>query len=278
MAPVAVGIRSLAAPQRKLARFLLALVWLAAVATAAVSGPVAAQTHQATIERVRPSILAIGTFQATRVPQFSFRGTGFVVGDGTLAATNAHVLPGALEPGADPEQLVAVLPGSDGSRTTLRKLTRVAIDADHDLALLKMDGAPLKPLALRDSSGIAEGDSLFFTGFPIGGALGLFPATHRAMIAAIAPIAIPSVSSQRLDPKSIRRLRDSAFSMFQLDATAFPGNSGSPLYDPATGEVVGVLNMVFVKGTKEAALTQPSGISYAVPSRFLIDLLARSRP
>jgi len=66
--------------------------------------------------------------------------------------------------------------------------------------------------------------------------------------------------------------------VFQLDATAYPGNSGSPLYAPDTGEVVGVVNMVFVKGTKEAALTQPSGISYAIPSRYLIELLRqRSR-
>ncbi len=240
--------------------------------------PSSAQTQQATIERVRPSILAIGTFQQTRVPQFSFRGTGFVVGDGTLAATNAHVIPTSLEPGGDPEQLVAVLPGADGSRIALRKLTPVALDPDHDLALLKMDGTPLKPLVLRDPTGIVEGDMLLFTGYPIGGALGLFPATHRAMIAAIAPIAIPSASSQRLDAKSIRRLRDSAFPIFQLDATAFPGNSGSPLYEPATGEVVGILNMVFVKGTKEAALSQPSGISYAVPSRYLMELVARSSP
>ena len=61
--------------------------------------------------------------------------------------------------------------------------------------------------------------------------------------------------------------------MFQLDATAYPGNSGSPLYDPATGEVIGIVNMVFVKGTKESALTQPSGITYAIPSRYLIELL-----
>jgi hypothetical protein len=117
---------------------------------------------------------------------------------------------------------------------------------------------------------VAEGDSLLFTGFPIGGVLGLFPATHRAMIAAIAPVAIPSASGQRLDPKSVRRLRDAAFSVFQLDATAYPGNSGSPLYDPATGEVVGILNMVFVKATKESALTQSSGTlrhSITVPDR-----------
>jgi S1-C subfamily serine protease len=97
------------------------------------------------------------------------------------------------------------------------------------------------------------------------------------MVSAIAPVALPSATGRQLDPKVIRRLRGSVFSVFQLDATAFPGNSGSPLYDPATGEVVGILNMVFVKGTKESALTQPSGISYAIPSAFLGDLLARAQ-
>ena len=60
--------------------------------------------------------------------------------------------------------------------------------------------------------------------------------------------------------------------------SAVAGNSGSPLYDPTTGEVVGVLNMVLVKSTKESALTQPSGISYAIPSRFLSELLVRVKP
>ncbi len=239
--------------------------------------PAGAQAKE-TIERVKPSIVAIGTFQTTRVPQFRFLGTGFAVGDGTLAATNAHVIPTALEPGADPEVLVALLPGTDASRLGVRRLTRAAVDAEHDVALLKMEGPPLRPLKLRDSGSVAEGDSLLFTGFPIGGVLGLFPATHRAMVAAIAPVAMPSPTGRQLDPKVVRRIRDASFSVFQLDATAFPGNSGSPLYDPATGEVVGILNMVFVKATKESALTQPSGISYAIPSTFLIELLARVKP
>ncbi len=64
--------------------------------------------------------------------------------------------------------------------------------------------------------------------------------------------------------------------MLQLDGTAYPGNSGSPLYETENGEVVGIINMVFVKGTKEAALTQPSGISYAIPAQPLIDLIQRS--
>ena len=247
------------------------------VGLAVAPSPAGAQAKE-TIERVKPSIVAIGTFQTTRVPQFRFLGTGFAVGDGTLAATNAHVIAATLEPGADPEVLVALLPGADASRVGVRKLTRTAVDTEHDVALLKMEGPPLRPLRLRDPGGVAEGDSLLFTGFPIGGVLGLFPATHRAMVAAIAPVAMPSPTGRQLDPKVVRRIRDASFSVFQLDATAFPGNSGSPLYDPATGEVVGILNMVFVKATKESALTQPSGISYAIPSNFLIELLSRVKP
>jgi S1-C subfamily serine protease len=63
--------------------------------------------------------------------------------------------------------------------------------------------------------------------------------------------------------------------VFQLDATAYPGNSGSPIYDADTGEVLGIINMVLVKSTREAALSQPSGITYAIPVRHLRALLDR---
>lgn len=231
-----------------------------------------------TIEKIKPSIVAVGTFQQTRSPQYRFLGTGFAVAGGNLIATNAHVLAPVLEAGADPEILVVLLPGADAAVGRVRKTERIATDADHDVALLRIEGPALPALALRDSGSVVEGDSLLFTGFPIGGVLGMFPATHRAMVAAISPIAIPSANEKQLDPRSIRRLRGAAFAVFQLDATAFPGNSGSPLYDPADGKVVGVINMVFVKGTKESALSQPSGITYAIPSRYLIDLLEKLKP
>ena len=115
------------------------------------------------------------------------------------------------------------------------------------------------------------------TGFPIGAMLGPFAATHRGMIAAIAPIAIPQGRAAQLNPKIVRRLSEGTFNIFQLDATAYPGNSGSPVYDPESGQVLGIVNMVLVKGTKEAALTNPSGISYAVPARYLLDLLQKAR-
>jgi hypothetical protein len=34
-----------------------------------------------------------------------------------------------------------------------------------------------------------------------------------------------------------------------------------------------VVNSVFVKGTKESALENPTGISYAIPVRFVKELL-----
>jgi S1-C subfamily serine protease len=64
--------------------------------------------------------------------------------------------------------------------------------------------------------------------------------------------------------------------VFQLDATAFPGNSGSPLYDPDTGAVVGIINKVFVQETKENLLAKPSGISYAIPIRYALPLLKKA--
>ena len=225
----------------------------------------------AAIQRVKSSIVAVGTYQRTRSPAFQFRGTGFAVAEGLTIVTNAHVLPATVD--TDKFESIAVMIPSGSREVHVRPATRGPVDVEHDLALLAVEGTPLPALALRDSDGVREGESVLFTGFPIGNVLGPFPATHRGMVAAITPIAIPPAHSSQLDSAMIRRLAAGAFPVFQLDATAYPGNSGSPVYGPDTGEVIGVVNMVFVKGTKEAALTQPSGITYAIPSRYLIELL-----
>jgi len=248
------------------------------VATAIIAVPrVRAAEPPETIARVKASVVAIGTLQKLRSPQFQFLGTGFAVGDGSLVATNAHVVARPLAAGADPELLVVAIPSDNPQQPQLRIVQRAGEDAARDLALLRLPGAPLPTLKLRDSDKVREGEQFLLTGFPIGTVLGLYAATHRAMIAAITPIAIPPPDATKLDAALIRRLQAGAFPVFQLDATSYPGNSGSPVYDPASGEVVGVLNMVFVKGTKESALTNPSGISYAIPSRYLQALVAGAR-
>lgn len=225
-----------------------------------------------TIARVKPSIVAVGTFERTRSPQFQFRGTGFAVADGTIIVTNAHVLPEALDD-ANAEVVAILLPGPGNDSAQAREAKRLAVDASSDLALLKIDGAPLPPLKLRDSSTVREGQYVLMTGFPIGAVLGPYPATHRGMISSITPIAIPQGNASELKSAVVRRLTSGSFKVFQLDATAYPGSSGSPIYDPDTGEVLGIVNMVLVKGTKEAALSHPSGITYAVPSSHLEALL-----
>src|SRR3954470_543594 len=68
------------------------------IAAAAMCGTLSLAGHSAaqepaTIASVKPSIVAVGTFERTRNPQFTFAGTGFVVGNGSLVATNEHVLP-----------------------------------------------------------------------------------------------------------------------------------------------------------------------------------------
>jgi len=222
----------------------------------------------ATLERVRPSVVAVGTLLPTRSPPGRFVGTGFAVADGRHAITNAHNLPDALD--AAKREVLAVFSGRGKGRVRGARL--LGQDRVHDLALLAFDGEPLPALAIGDSARVREGEIYAFTGFPIGMVLGLYPATHRGIVSVISPIAIPQLSSRGLDPGMIRRLRE-PYEVFQLDATAYPGNSGSPLWHPETGEVVGVVNRVFVKETKEKVLSDPSGISYAIPAVHVRALL-----
>jgi serine protease Do len=246
---------------------LLAACWLA------VPGQAAELAR--TIATVKGSVVGIGTFLKTRSPSTIFNGTGFVVEDGLSVITNAHVVPELLD-SEKREALGVVI--ARGSEIEFRPATVVALDRAHDLAHLRIDGAPLPALKLGDSSAAVEGQELAFTGFPLGMVLGLHPATHRALLSAITPIVMPSLSSRTLDARMIAQLQRTPFSIFQLDGTVYPGNSGSPVYDPASGTVLAVINMTFVKGLKENAISNPSGISYAIPVNYVRDLLQRKSP
>ena len=181
---------------------------------------------------------------------------------------------GDLGKGDGTSSLVIQLTGGPGS-LEMRPATVAALDRDHDLALLRFGGSALPTLTIAQRGEIREGMSVAFIGFPIGGVLGFTPVTHRGIISSITAVAMPTPNSQQLNDKTVRRLRQGSFDIYQLDATAYPGNSGGPLLDAETGEVVGVMNMVLVKGTKESALSQPTGISYAIPARFVEELIGR---
>ncbi len=225
----------------------------------------------AAIQKVKPSVLIVGTFKATNSPRFALRGTGFVVAEGNIAITNAHVIPAASEMDADTRIAVQVRTGQ--SDLDMRFATVLDIDKTHDLAMLQFEGPPVPKLHVRDSDAVQEGQAIAFMGFPIGGVLGFSAVTHRGIVSSRTAIALPTSTASRLDVRTLRSLREGSFDIFQLDATAYPGNSGGPLFDAESGEVLGVINMVFVKGTKESALTNPSGITYAIPSKFVLRML-----
>lgn len=225
------------------------------------------------LAKLRPGIVGVGSVHPTRAPPAQLKGTGFVVADGTLVVTCAHVVAAPLDT-ARLEKL-AVFSG-DARRPDIRTARVVALDAAHDLAILKFEGAPLPALALGDAAAVREGWQLYHTGYPLGPVLGLHPMTHRAGIAAIAPSFTPLISTAKLDARTLKQARD-PFLVFALDAIAYPGNSGSPLWRPETGEVYGIVNAVFVKGAKEAALSAPSGIAYAIPVNYIQALLAQVR-
>ncbi len=224
------------------------------------------------LPRLKPGIVGVGTVQHTRALPSILRGTGFAVADGQHIITNAHVIPDKMN--AKEREFLAVFVGQ-GKQSKVWAAQVVGLDPDHDLALLRMEGPPLPALSLATPGTAQEGEEYAFTGFPLGIVLGLYPVTHRGIISAITPIATPVAQGEQLTPEMIKRLKE-PYDVLQLDATAYPGNSGSPLYNTTTGEVVGIVNMVFIKETKENLLQKPSGISYAIPIQYARALLDKA--
>lgn len=266
-------------PVKQLRRLLLgAPMLLCTMALPVVAQDLAHDASQPlprTVARVKPSVVGVGTLLKTRQPAIVFSGTGFVVGDGLSVITNAHVIPATLDVARMEE--IGIVIGNGGEAVSFRSARVAAVDREHDLAHLRLSGPPMAPLALAGEGAVAEGQALAFTGYPLGMRLGLHAATHRALLAAIAPVVRPSLNSRQLDPRAITQIQRRPFDIYHLDGTAYPGNSGSPLYDPASGAVVGVINMVFLKGLKESAVSDPSGITYAIPVRHVHELLQRSQ-
>ncbi|MFD3390791.1 S1 family peptidase [Alteromonas macleodii] len=221
------------------------------------------------VESVTKSTVAIALDAPYKHASPRVLGTGFIVDDGSYAITNYHVVSEPLDPKYVENYVVL-----SGEGTVVKKVKAeiVKIDLKHDLALLKLDSI-LTPVALSSKDMLRPGTDIAFTGFPIGAILGIYPATHRGYVSAITPDAIPAMNSQQLNLKMMERL-DSVSPIYQLDATAYPGNSGSPMYEPRTGEVVGVINKVLVKDTKESALSSPTGISYAIPVKHVHKLIS----
>ncbi len=246
--------------------------WILLIFFIASSGVRAQTSLEDTIESVSRSVVGVGSFNPLAAPNAHLKATGFVVADGRYVVTNYHVIEGIEE--VEGTRLAVFYGYGDRQEMFFAKV--VAEDRKNDLALLTYanpSGKKLPGLSLYDDrTELRIGKQIVFTGYPIGAVLGFYAVTHTGIISSITPIVIPADRASQLTAKALKRLKNPFF-VYQLDATAYPGNSGSPVYLPDTGEVVGIVNKVFVKETKEAVLEKPSGITYAIPVSALKSLL-----
>lgn len=226
------------------------------------------------IARSRAAVFPIGTYSPTDSPRFGFSGTAFAIAEGRLLATNAHVLPPSLMDGG---KRMAIRVERGAGLAEYRELELVGLDRGHDLALFKQVASVRLATALElgPEEVAREGTDVLLLGYPLAGALGFSLIAHRGMVASVTRMAVQGTSARGLNAAMIQQLRADPIDILQLDATAYPGNSGGPLLDQQSGQVIGIVNMVFAKAGHESVIGQPTGISYAIPVGALRRLVAR---
>ena len=155
------------------------------------------------IQSIKVSIL--------KVQSNAGNGTGFVVSNQGHILTCAHVLVG------DRFQVIS----EHGDRRSVEILGK---DETCDLAILYADALSEPPLTFADPATIAEGQTVYALGHP----LGLDFTLSRGII-------------------SNRQRVRSGVSLLQTDVSLNPGNSGGPLVNEQ-GEVIGVANQILEGG------------------------------
>ncbi|MFO1293869.1 MAG: trypsin-like peptidase domain-containing protein [Rubrivivax sp.] len=218
-----------------------------AQAPAASAAAGAGAGFAAAVRRAAPAVVSI---TATRVernphaddPRFRFffgerglapqrqigLGSGVIVAPEGYLLTNHHVVAGASE---------IEVQLADGRQTQARL---VGSDAETDIAVLKIELAPLPVVALADSRALQVGDAVLAIGnpFDVGQTVtaGIVSALERTQRAS------------------------SPFQNFiQTDAAINPGNSGGALVD-AAGNLVGINTAIFSRNGGNL------GIGFAVPA------------
>lgn len=138
----------------------------------------------------------------------SSTGTGFLVSDDGLIATNYHVIASTLDV---PDKYRIEVLGKDDK---VIKASLVNVDIVNDLALLRIEptGAPALTLA---SAAPPKGDTVFSIGFPYDLGITVVPGTYNG-----------------LAPHSVN-------SRVHFTGSLNPGMSGGPAFNPA-GQVIGV--------------------------------------
>ena len=178
------------------------------------------------VRRIKPSAVAIETFDA-RGEQLS-RGSGFFI-DFDRVVTNRHVIDNAYR---------AEVHSYNGNVYPVKGV--VAVDAEGDIALLRVDAPPnqIRPLSL-DRTSPQEGESIVVIGNPFG----LEGSVTNGIVSAVRDI--PTFGR-----------------IIQITAPISPGSSGSPVVN-MQGQVIGVATLQITGG---------QSVNFAIPSERISQL------
>ena len=216
---------------------LLTLTFLIATA----SGVAAQDELPELVRRIKPSAVAIETFDA-RGEKLS-RGSGFFIGPDRVV-TNRHVIENAYK---------AEIHSFTGAIYPVKGV--IAVDAEGDIALLRVEAPPgqVRPLAL-DRTSPQEGESVVVIGNP----LGLEGSVSNGIVSAVRDI--PTFGR-----------------IIQITAPISPGSSGSPVVN-MLGQVIGVATLQITGGQSVNFAIPSERISQlqAGPMLSLSDLVATS--
>jgi tetratricopeptide (TPR) repeat protein len=165
------------------------------------------------VRRVKPSVVAITTYDADG--EALMTGSGFFLRQGQVI-TNLHVIRGAQR---------CEIKTLDGKGKVFPVAGTIAVDEEGDLALLKVEMPPDRPRATELAPGLPdEGEAIFVIGNP----LKLEGSVSSGIVSAVREV--PNVGK-----------------IIQITAPISHGNSGSPVFN-LKGQVIGVVTVKVTNG------------------------------
>lgn len=211
-------------------------------------------------QKVRPSVVQIRTVgygegegeEVGWVTAQHGTGSGVILDSAGFIVTNAHVVKGAryIEVWLNEAVFQQHSDAGDPAGKRSAPATLVGMDAEIDLAVIKIDRTGLLPITLADSDMLRQGQIVLAMGNPM--------ALENS-----ASMGVISSTERQLKPE------DSAI-YIQTDAPINPGNSGGPLVD-VQGRLIGLNTFIFSQsGGSE-------GIGFAIPSNVILRTYAELR-
>ena len=203
--------------------------------------PTPERTVADVVRDVRDSVVLILADISTGIST----GSGVIYSEDGLILTNQHVINGALK-------IRVVIPDPDGGPDTVLDAEILGMDADVDLAVIKISGGPYKPAKFGSLSDVELGESVIALGFPL-------PDVTGGSLTVTEGI----VSSKRND--GVREI-------IQHQASVNPGNSGGPLVS-RDGKIVG-LNTYVLRRARNDVEVEGFNIAIAIDEavKRLMDL------